>query len=537
MRTQHLSIRIRSHAAIAAALVAVLTAACSGATPAAQDEATSLDVIVPVHGDVLEPTRLSVNGLANLLLGAEPLVRYSSDGTLTPTLAEAVAEPDETTYVFTIRDGVEFWDGTPLTAADVVFSFELHADSESESLNAPFWAQVQRIEATGDREVTVALSQPDSAFPYTIAFTPILSEAFYDEHGEDVGTPGVMNMGTGPYRFTSFTPSSETVLEANEDYWGGAPPYDRLRLSTIGDDAARLSAVQSGEFDAVYNIPIGQLDAFEGVEGFSSAEASDLLVYKFNFDTTQPPFDDVHLRRAFMHAVDRGDIVAGALGGNARLAPAVVPPEILGTSAGQEQVEETFERLEEDLAFDLDAAQAELAQSASPDGLTVELLTIASDPNLSLIAQTASQTLAEVGIQLDVREVDDNTYYELVYFTHQTGGVSLDGFSGPNPAPITMPRYTLSSAFGLPKGGQGSNLADYDNAEVDALLEQAAALPADDPEAVSTVLEALERAQADTPYVPIAYPRVYAGVRPGLDLASFDAFWWMTEWPSEITSS
>lgn len=538
----------RPRTAVAACLVLVLAgalAACSGtdAAPttasegADSGEATMLDVIVPVHGDVLEPTRLAVNGLANLLLGAEPLVRYASGGELTPTLAEAVEEPDPTTYVFSIREDVEFWDGTPLTADDVVFSFGLHADPESESLNAPFWAEVESIEATGPLEVSVRLTQPNSSFLYTVAYTPILSEAFYAEHGDSVGTPDVLNMGTGPYEFVSFRPSSETVLEANDDYWGGPPPWDRIAMSTISDDAARLNAVQAGEFDAVYNIPIAQLDAFTGLEGFTTAEASDLLVYKFNFDTTQPPFDDVHLRRAFMHAVDREDIVAGALGGHARLAAAVVPPDILVSAGDAAAVEETFARLEEDLEFDLDLAREELAQSSSPDGVEVELLTIASDPNLALIAQTAAQTLAEVGITLTISQVDDNTYYETVYFTHQTGGVSLDGFSGPDPAPITMPRYTLSSAFGLPKGGQGSNLADYDNPEVDALLEQAGALPADAPEALTAILDALEAAQADTPYVPIAFPQVYLGVRDGLSIEAFDTFWWMADWPSEIDGS
>ncbi|HUG83143.1 MAG TPA: ABC transporter substrate-binding protein [Euzebya sp.] len=526
-------------AAIVALVLAVALAACSGSSEitssSSEAEETSLDVIVPVHGDVLEPTRLSVNGLASLLLGAEPLVRYSSGGELTPALAASVEEPDPTTYVFTIREDVTFWDGTPLSPDDVVFSFGLHADPDSESLHAPFWLGVEAIEATGDNEVTVTLTQPNSAFLYTVAQTPILSEAFYAEHGDAVGTPDVLNMGTGPYEFVSFRPSSETVLEANDDYWGGEPPWDRLTLSTINDDSARLNAVQSGEYDVVYNIPIAQYDAFAGVDGLTIAEASDLLVYKFNFDTTQPPFDDVHLRRAFMHAVDREDIVAGALGGQARLAPAVVPPEILSSGGEEAAVEETFAALEEDLAFDLDAAREELAQSSSPDGVEVELLTIASDPNLSLIAQTAAQTLAEIGITLTISQVDDNTYYEAVYFTHQVDGVSLDGFSGPDPAPITMPRYSLSSAFGLPKGGQGSNIADYDNPQVDALLEQATMLPADDPQAIGLILESLEAAQADAPYVPIAYPQVYAGAREGLTIEAFDTFWWMADWPSEVS--
>lgn len=523
--------------ALLAALPLLSLAACSSTGSEGGSKPESLKVLVPIQGDVLDPTRATVSGLGPQLIALEPLMRFQSDGTFAPNLATKVDNPSPTTYVYTIRPGVKFWDDTPLTVDDVIFSLNLHAAPESESLNHAFWIGVKSIEATGDDQVTITLNGPDAQFAYAVATAPIVSKAFYAKNKKTVGTPGTLNMGTGPYEFTSFKPSTQTVYKANPTYWGPEPDYKTLEVETVSDDATRLTAVQSGAYDAIFDIPLAQLKSYKGISGFSIADAAeDASIYKFNFDVTKAPWNDVHLRRAFIKAIDRRKIVDGTLGGNAALAPTLVPAEMMKTVAEPGEVDATYSKLEKGLAYDPAGAKAELAQSATPDGVKVTLLVTGSNPNLSLIAQTAAQDLKEIGIVLDIKEVDDNTFYEAVYFKHTTDGVSLEVFSGTNPDPANIPNYALSSTFGLPKGGQGSNLSDFDNPEVDRLLADSQKLATDDPKRGSLVLQALETAQEDPPFMPLAFPQLYAGASKGLTMSDFTPFWWMSFWPDGITA-
>ncbi|PXY18969.1 hypothetical protein BAY60_29545 [Prauserella muralis] len=502
-------------------------AACGGS--ATSPAAGGLKVLVPVQGALLDPTQASIQSLGILLLGLEPLQRLRPDGSLRPNLATEVEQPDPRTFVYTIRSGVRFWDGTPLTADDVVHSFNLHAAKGSKSINASLWASVSNVAKTGEDEVTVELAEPDPQFPYVVAQTGIVSKAFYEKHKGNVGTPAVMNMGTGPYEFASFKPSSETVLRANPEYWGDKPAHDEVTARTVGDDSTRLLAVQSGEFDGIFNVPLNQLRSYAGLEGFEQAEAPDYAVYKFNFDTSKAPWDDIHLRRAVTLAINRADLIKGPLGGKATPAPTLVPADVMTTLAATDEVSRLYQRLESDLQFDMKVAKQEMARSSVPDGVSVTVPVTGSDPNLSAIAQTAAQSLAEIGVELKIQEVDDNTYYDAVYFKHTTDGFTLDNFGATSPDPANLPLYCLLSANGLPDGS-GVNIAEYSDPQVDNALQRSQRLGTEDPKRGALLLDALESAAKDIPYVPIAHPNVYAVGNSKLDLSHFSTFWWLTDW-------
>lgn len=522
----------RAAAGAVALTLAMGLSACAGGDDGG-GAPTSLKILIPSQADLLDPTRSSSIADAAILIALEPLIRYENDGSLEPNLATEFTQPDPSTYVFDIREGVEFWDGSPLTVEDVLFSLDLHAAEESTSLRAPVYADVASIEATGDQQVTIQLNNPDPQFLYGVAVTPIVSQAYY-EANETVGTPETLNMGTGPYQYESFNPSRETVLTANEAYWGDEAAYEELVLTTVSDDATRLNGIQSGEFDVIYQIPIGQLSAFERVNGLEISDGPDLAVYKINFDMRTPPFNDPDLRRAVMLAVDREGLVQGALGGRATLAPTIVPQDLMSAVAGEDETAQRYAALAEQLTYDVEAARDAIAASDYPDGVAVDVSVLASHPTLSSVAQTLQQNLAEIGVELTINQVDDATYYEEVYFQHTTDGLSIDEFGGINPDPVMMPFYILNSAFSVESGGSGANLSDYNSPEVDSLILQSQELDVDDPARAGLIMDALELAQQDLPYVPLAFPDVYAGATDGLTLASFDTFWWMTRWPEEI---
>ena len=156
----------------------------------------------------------------------EPLLRFSPEGELEPNLAEAWDQPDPTTFVITLRSGVKFHDGTDMTAEDVAFSLNRHRDPDLGSYLATFHERVEDITATGDLEVTVKLSAPDSVFHWALATNAaaITSQAWVEANAANVGTPDAGMMGTGPYMFTSWTKGQEIVLDRFDDYWNTDRP-------------------------------------------------------------------------------------------------------------------------------------------------------------------------------------------------------------------------------------------------------------------------------------------------------------------------
>jgi peptide/nickel transport system substrate-binding protein len=294
--------------------------------------------------------------------------------------------------------------------------------------------------------------------------------------------------------------------------------------------------VQSGEADGVVGIPLAQLSAFERVSSLSLSSGVDYSVYKFNFDLTKKPWDDPHLRRAFAHAVDRDGLAEDLFKGNAEAAVTLVPPTVMEQVLPRQQVEDAYARIADEVpGFDLEAARRELAQSSTPDGVTTTLLITGSDPNLAAIAQTVAQDLEKVGIRLQIKQVDDNTYYNAVYFKHTTDGVSLENYGADGPDPSNIPSGALDSANGYPQGS-GVNVSNYASPEVDALLARSRQLRQDDPRRGELLIDAQARAAQDTPFVPLVYPKVYLGLRDGLSWAGFNAFWWLSRWPADITA-
>jgi peptide/nickel transport system substrate-binding protein len=142
----------------------------------------------------LEYTHSADSGSATVIsVGCETLVRYDKNGALTPGLADSFSTPNPTTYVYRLRQGVKFWDGKPLTTADVIYSLQQAASKAAGSQLASFYTSVKSMTAKG-RTITIKLSSPDPYFRYTLAITYILEKAFWQKNGKNVGTPGTLTM-------------------------------------------------------------------------------------------------------------------------------------------------------------------------------------------------------------------------------------------------------------------------------------------------------------------------------------------------------
>jgi peptide/nickel transport system substrate-binding protein len=183
---------------------------------------------------------------------------------------------------------------------------------------------------------------------------------------------------------------------------------------------------------------------------------------------------------------------------------------------------------------DIELAKKEMAQSTVPDGVSTEVLVVGSDPNLSAITQTVAQEAAKVGIDIKVKEVDDNTYYNAIYFKHKTKGLGLDTFGAQGPDPSNLVVNALSSDRALPEGS-GINVSNYRSDAVDKSIAASKVLKVDDSERGEHLMDAQLQAAKDLPFVPVAWPKVYSALS-GMTYEDWNTFWFMADWPRQLRS-
>lgn len=459
-----------------------------------------LDIVNQYDGTEIFATRV----------GVESLVTYNESVELVPLLAESWEQPDDTTYVYTIRSGVTFWDGSPLTADDVVASLERHLDPSSQThFN---WAGVSSIEQTGDMEVTITIEQPDVFFQYVLVLPEILPRAFIEEHGDDIGTPAVGTMGTGAYTIDDYAPDSGITWVRREDgYWGEQPPVRQIELAVIEEPATQLLAVRSGDID-VATFSVEQAAEWEGIDGVDVSFAPDLVTIYFSFDVEAEPWSDPHVRRAVAHALDREGLIQALFDGRADPATTIVPPVQWGGLASPEEVERIYAELPS-YEFDLDRARDELRQSSVPDGFEASVDISSAFAPYGRIALNLRENLAQIGIDLTVNELSDEQHEEN-RFTRNSLAFRLDAIGADYPDPANFLDLMLASASAVENGW---NSANYRNPEVDRLLEEQATMT-DLAARVPLITEILRFAAEDLPYIGVYHPVFGLAVRDGLDV-------------------
>jgi peptide/nickel transport system substrate-binding protein len=528
--------RSRSRCSIVASLVALslLAAACGGddgggdgdgAQPAGElDEVTWA---LPALPDVLlVPHDWTTYSGAVMSLVQEGSLAFGDDLALQPALAEDWEAVDAKTYVFTLREGVTFHDGSPLTAEDVVFTIEWNMDPKNASQLAAFFGSVDTVEATADNEVTVSLKKPDAQFAYSMAHMSgfIMKREQVESAGKDFGTPDVLPLGTGPYRLIEFVPDDHVTLERYDDYWGERGPVERIVIRAIPDSQNRLLAMQSGDIDGTFDVPISEVDQWESLEGVNVVTAPSNGVYQLILDYKTPPFDDMNVRRAIALAIDREGIVQGVLNGKGAAALAINPPGIWGGVLDEPAVNEFYDTIET-YDFDLDAAREELAQSSVPDGFDFSVPVPNNDPVAINTFLAISETLAQIGITMDVKQVDSGEWLD-VYFAHEDLGAQFMAYFPDYADPANYPYLFYHSDNAATNGLNGSN---YVNAEVDALIDDS--LQSTDTAARAEALQqVITQAQEDVATVPIHWPDSAMAIRDDLRLDGYNAFWYNIPW-------
>jgi peptide/nickel transport system substrate-binding protein len=329
------------------------------------------------------PTQDAVRTVAQQVL--EPLVTLEG-GEPIPVLAETWEIPDPNTWVFPLREGVAFSDGTPLTAADVVASFERFRQTP---LGLPL-AAVSSVEATDDATVTIRTSEPVGTLLNTLSLLLI-------GPADQVGEEGFWEdpVGTGPFEVDEFAPGERVTLVPNTDYGGTPPQLGRVEIVAISSAAERVAALRDGEVDAITGIPPAQVTEIQQTTGVVYEVAPSYTNYLHWFNQAREPFDDVGVRRALRHAVHLDGLVGDLFGNLATVARSPVPQLVFGSA----QLEP--------YAYDPELARQLLTEAGYPDGFQTSLvLPRDGGPMIRELAQGLAGAWAEVGVQVEVLEKD-----------------------------------------------------------------------------------------------------------------------------------
>jgi peptide/nickel transport system substrate-binding protein len=337
----------------------------------------------------------------------EPLLRFSPEGQLEPNLAESWEQVDPTTFVITLRSGVKFHDGSDMTAEDVAFSLNRHRDPDVGSYLATFHERVADVVATGDLEVTVTLSAPDSIFAYALATNAaaVTSQAWAEANAGNVGTPEAGMMGTGPYMFTSWTKGQEIVLDRFDDYWNTDRPLAvaQFVVKIILDEATIVQALTTGEVDGVFGTALSgkSVQALEGVDAVSVYRAPSYQVHYLTVNTGKPPWDDPRVRQALSTAIDKTGLLESTWGGIGT-APIKSPATPAMWTYEQDAFQAAWDALP-GFDLDLEGAKALIDEAGAAGASGSMLVALPFDEEQAVAIQAAA---AEIGLDLSPEKVE-----------------------------------------------------------------------------------------------------------------------------------
>ena len=328
-------------------------------------EPTQLTIVQPAEATTMDPGRstqvLTVNYFYNLY---DSLTRWDAALQLQPGLATSWKAVNDITWEFTLRPGVKFHDGSPLTAEDVRATIERNLVPGKTVVTAGF-TTIESVQAASPTLVRVVTRKPDPLLPVRMAQmgSQILpARLTTDEGAKELARRPI---GSGAYRFVEWVKDERLVMEANRDWWGweGRPPsVDRVLWKAIPDDFPRLVALEKGDADIVTSVPPDRIRSVAEGRNTRVVSVPSTRTVEFNINSTQPPLSDKRVRQALHYALDVPAIIRSLFAGLGR--PLV--GGLADTDFGYNPALKPY-------PYDPARARALLAEAGSPGGIDVTL--------------------------------------------------------------------------------------------------------------------------------------------------------------------
>jgi peptide/nickel transport system substrate-binding protein len=421
----------------------------------------------------------------------DQLVTVDENLNMVPSLAESwEVSDDNLTWTFTLREGVVFHNGRPLTADDVVYSYERIMDPDTGSGVAWRFGSVESVEAVDDLTVAIHLTEPSPNLLGRIGGyggMAIIPKEIVEDGSVDTNP-----VGTGPFKFVEYVPGDRVVLEANPDYWEEGKPYlDEVIFKPIPDETVRLTNLLAGEVDWVDSLPPQRVTdlATSGEVIVDKVSGGDYWYIGVN--TTREPFDDVRVRQAIAYAINRADVTAAAKWDTAKPNQGPISSDSFWYYDYQPYDQ------------DLETARQLLADAGYPDGFDTEFMPTSFYEETVRSAQVLQAQLSQIGINADIRTLEWGTWLEEegagnfdMYICGWLGNIDPDDFF--------YAQHHTDQVF---------NFTGYSNLEVDELLD--AGRTETDQEARKEIYDQVQQVIIDeAPYVYLYNPSVVNAWQP-----------------------
>lgn len=446
------------------------------------------------------------------------LVKYDATRTIVPDLAESWTQVDDSTWEFKLRPGVKFSNGEPLTAEDVVFTFNrIPTVTGSPSNYEAYTKHFTSVEAVDDTTVRLKTNGFFAGTLANLSYITIIPRSL----GSSVQTAdfnsGKAVIGTGPYKLVEWRQGDQITLTVNDQYWGDEPYWKTVTFRPLTNAAARSAALMTGSVDVVNQVPSSDVESLEAnaqtqvlkvpgtrLIGFMIHQpdaALPVVTAKDGSPLDKNPLGDPRVRAAFQHAINRDAIVERVMEGLALKADQFMPPVYVGQNDAIVPI-----------AYDPDKAKALLAEAGYPDGFAISI----QGPNNRYlndekVIQAVAQMLSRVGIQTKVDTMPAATYFgeaakkQYAFFLTGLGANELLDF-------ISFGYITSDAA----KGVGTYNWGIVNDADMDALFYQASAEP--DAAKRDATLKKLEARALNDLHVmaPMFYEMNVWGLKKGL---------------------
>ncbi|GAB3200169.1 ABC transporter substrate-binding protein [Nocardioides hungaricus] len=478
-------LKIKMGVAVAAAAALALSACSSGREPGSLPDAnadlqdttpkatadygsiTWANYRAPTTLDPLQAEDQPENAVVNAL--CEGLLMQEPDGKIAPWLAESVDYTTPTTITVKLRDGVTFWDGTPMTAQDVAYSLDRARDVKTGSYYAARLTSISSVEVAGDNQVDIRLSQPDYWIEGLLANMPgiVVQKALAERVGKAYGTKAENVMCTGPYQVASWKAGGDVTIARNDSYWDEAnrAKVSQITFTAVPSDSDLTAGLTSGDINGTF-IPV--LSTYEQLKGTDSVTVT--TGWSPNLDVLpilglDGVLGDVRVRRALSLAIDRQAYLGVAYpGGQASI------PRTSTNSSTWRMDSGAFESVLGDVGpMTQDLAEAKkLISEAGASGETIVMAASSGLPSTISAANAVIQAGKAIGLEVELKNLPISQYVGMFYDPAARKGIDLyDTISGSS---VAEPGPFLAAAA-VPGGSY--NLSNWSNAKVTQLLEQA----------------------------------------------------------------
>jgi ABC-type transport system substrate-binding protein len=401
----------------------------------------------------------------------DTLVEFKTGTTeIVPALATSWDVSDDgLTYTFHLREGVKFHDGTPMNADAVVFSLDRQLSEDHPYYDYGPWKYwtnymgmsdiVESITAKDDKTVVFELQKVEAPFIANLAmdFAGIVSPTAFKADPEGFASNPV---GTGPFKFVSWTKDSDIVLDRNEDYWEDVY-LDRVILKVIPDATSRWLALQKGEVDLIDFPAADDLPAMQADGNIQLIQQAGLNVGYLAMNVEKEPYGDKRVRQAMNYAIDKQEIVDAVFGSAGQVAKNPIPPTMW-----------SYNDDIEDYPYDPEKAKELLTAAGYPDGFKTEIwaMPVARpyNPDARKIAEIMQAQLAKIGVEVEIISYEWGTYLDKTDTgEHQA---AMLGWTGDNGDPDNFLWVLLSAPAAVPPAG---NISFWKNEEFTALIKEA----------------------------------------------------------------